>query len=95
MAKEEERVIASHAKATKVEEDVVIVPGEPEEDAPPKTSKAPRKRRGVSCCQMFRFATCSDYLLMLVAILAAVANGGAMAGFSILLGEVSEFGVWK
>src|SRR5262249_19647446 len=39
---------------------------------------------------MFRFATCTDVILMLVGAICAIGVGGTMAGFSVILGDIFD-----
>ena len=47
-----------------------------------------KKPKPVSVRQLFRFATPLDYFLMSIGALCGIANGGTMAAFSIILGQV-------
>lgn len=49
-----------------------------------------KKQRGVSVCRMFRFATCLDYVLMMLGCTAAIATGASIAAFTIILGELFD-----
>jgi len=65
------------------------------EDAADKTAKAKEpkvKSKGklAPISAMFRFATCLDYFMMTVGALCGMANGAALAGFSIILGDIFD-----
>ncbi|KAH9257714.1 hypothetical protein BASA81_004172 [Batrachochytrium salamandrivorans] len=65
----------------------------PAQDVPPplpSPSPPPPPAKMVSFRQMFRFATGLDYLLITVGALCGMANGGAMAGFSVILGSIFD-----
>ncbi|KAH9253392.1 hypothetical protein BASA81_008743 [Batrachochytrium salamandrivorans] len=49
-----------------------------------------KKRHLVPLSQMFRFATGYDYVLMTVGAIGGLANGAAMSGFVVILGEVMD-----
>lgn len=53
-------------------------------------TKTKARKKMVSPWRMFRFATSLDYFMMFVGALCACANGGAMAGFSVILGDIFD-----
>jgi ABC-type bacteriocin/lantibiotic exporter with double-glycine peptidase domain len=61
-----------------------------DEHATEVKAKRKEKPKMVSVLSMFRFATKLDCLMMFVGGMCGIANGAAMAGFSIILGDIYD-----